>query len=163
MKICSNCKIEKEYKEFHKASSAKDGYNYYCKMCNNKHAAKYKNSHPDKVRESSIKWRENNIEDVMLRTSKQRATKNHLPFNIDISDIIIPEYCPYLKIKLDVKKGTGRKDSAPSLDRIVPELGYVKGNVAVISDKANRMKSDATNLELIEFAKSILERNLNGG
>lgn len=35
-----------------------------------------------------------------------------------------------------------------SLDRIVPSLGYVPGNVAVISHRANRIKSDATADEL---------------
>jgi hypothetical protein len=37
---------------------------------------------------------------------------------------------------------------AASLDRIVPELGYVKGNIAVISNRANSLKSNATLEEL---------------
>ena len=33
---------------------------------------------------------------------------------------------------------------SPSLDRIVPHLGYIEGNVAVISSRANNIKSYAT-------------------
>ena len=36
--------------------------------------------------------------------------------------------------------------------------GYIKGNVEVISRKANIMKSDACPEELLEFAYEILER-----
>jgi hypothetical protein len=158
MKICSNCKIKKEFSEFHKASSAKDGYNYYCKLCNNLHAKKYKENHPDRVKDTSKRFRETNVEYFMLRSAKLRAKQHNLPFNLDIEDIEIPEFCPYLKIKLDKTKGNGRKDSAPSLDKIIPELGYVKGNIEVISDKANRMKSNANPRELIEFALAILDK-----
>jgi hypothetical protein len=40
-------------------------------------------------------------------------------------------------------------DNSPSLDRIIPELGYVKGNIMVISHKANTIKSNA-NIEELE-------------
>jgi hypothetical protein len=33
MKICSHCKKEKEYNEFSKDKSKKDGYRYLCKIC----------------------------------------------------------------------------------------------------------------------------------
>ncbi len=39
-------------------------------------------------------------------------------------------------------------DASPSLDRLEPTRGYVKGNVAVISYRANRIKTDATAEEL---------------
>lgn len=44
------------------------------------------------------------------------------------------------------------KDCAPSLDRLVPALGYVRGNVRVISHRANRLKGDA----LIEEIEAVL-------
>ena len=46
---------------------------------------------------------------------------------------------------------------SPSLDRIDSTKGYVPGNVWVISNKANRMKSNAAAEELIIFAKSVLD------
>jgi hypothetical protein len=51
--------------------------------------------------------------------------------------------CPVLGIPLIVGRGHAR-DTSPSLDRIDPTKGYVPGNVAVISHKANTMKSNAT-------------------
>ena len=53
------------------------------------------------------------------------------------------------------RPGRGKKGavpSSPSLDRIIPELGYVPGNVQVISHQANTMKSNATLKELKAFA-----------
>jgi hypothetical protein len=47
---------------------------------------------------------------------------------------------------------------SPSLDRIDNNKGYIKGNVEVISWKANIMKSNASPEELVEFAKAILEK-----
>lgn len=41
-----------------------------------------------------------------------------------------------------------RYAGSPSLDRISPELGYVPGNVRVISDKANRLKGSRNLTEL---------------
>jgi len=40
------------------------------------------------------------------------------------------------------------KDNSPSLDRLDNTKGYIKGNIVVISNKANRLKGDATLQEL---------------
>ena len=82
----------------------------------------------------------------MLR-SKSRAKKYGIPFNIDISDIIIPHTCPVLGISLVSVRENGKRGyhpDSPSLDRIKPQLGYVKGNVRIISARANLLKSNAS-------------------
>lgn len=84
----------------------------------------------------------------MFIGAKQRAKEKNLPFNISVEDIEIPDKCPILDTNFE--RGT---QYAPSLDRKVPELGYVKGNVWVISRKANAMKQDATWEELERFAE----------
>lgn len=53
-------------------------------------------------------------------------------------------------IRLEVKDGRGGGPSSPSLDRLRPELGYVRGNICVISNLANRIKSNATSAEELE-------------
>jgi len=85
----------------------------------------------------------------MYQNAKGRAKKQEIPFTIAQDDIVIPEMCPVLGIRLIWGIGRGRmSDTSPSLDKIVPELGYVPGNIRVISWKANRLKSDATLAEL---------------
>lgn len=94
----------------------------------------------------------------MLRSAKHRAKKQGVPFDIEKSDLVIPELCPVLGMPLVCNAGTGNaKQNSPSLDKIVPELGYTKGNIQIISYLANAMKSDATPEQLILFAEWVLE------
>jgi hypothetical protein len=85
----------------------------------------------------------NTAEYTMWTHAKARAKNLSVPFNLEPTDITIPVTCPVLHIKLAVNKRTW-KDDSPTLDRIKPALGYVRGNVRVISWRANRLKSDAT-------------------
>ena len=59
---------------------------------------------------------------------------------------MIPESCPILGIPLFM--GTRHNPNSPSLDRVDNTLGYVKGNVQVISYRANALKKDASIKEL---------------
>lgn len=84
----------------------------------------------------------------MLNNSKQRAKAAGLEHNLTLDDIIIPDVCPVLGIKLE----TGdRKEhyNAPSIDRIDNTKGYLKENVVIVSTRANLLKKDATIDELI--------------
>jgi hypothetical protein len=86
-------------------------------------------------------------ERVMLSSAKDSAKKKGLAFNLDLSDIRIPEVCPVLGIPLKkVGKGATLSEwyGRPSLDRLDSSQGYVKGNVAVISLRANVLKRNGT-------------------
>ena len=88
----------------------------------------------------------------MSSSSKKRAKKKGIPHNIDSAYIlsIMPDYCPVFNIKL--KYGVGGKEKySASLDRIIPDKGYVKGNVQILSMLANLMKSNADVQELEMF------------
>lgn len=83
----------------------------------------------------------------MWRRAKVRAEKEGLPFTITVEDIVIPDVCPVYGFALtDVGSKSDRESMrrAPSLDRFVPEKGYVPGNVFVISYRANVLKRDGT-------------------
>lgn len=85
----------------------------------------------------------------MIWRSKSRAKKLGIAFNIVASDIVLVEVCPVLGIKIDYDtRQTGYRSDAPSIDRIKPELGYTKGNVRVISARANMLKNNASLAEL---------------
>lgn len=81
---------------------------------------------------------------IALEATKQRASKLGVPFALSVGDIQIPDRCPVLGLPLARKSGMGPSDSSPSLDRIIGSDGYVKGNVNVISTRANRIKSNST-------------------
>ena len=101
------------------------------------------------------KYRADHPEWYMHTKAKKRARDNGIDFNIDVSDVVMPKYCPVFK-KYELKKQpdtkSGPKPWSPSLDRIDNTKGYIKGNVQVISNKANTMKGNATPKELLQFA-----------
>lgn len=92
----------------------------------------------------------------LLNACKQRAKKNGLPFNLTKEDFVIPDVCPVFGTPFE-RGVKSFHDNAPSCDRIRPELGYVKGNVAIISFRANRMKQQATSAELFRLAEWLQE------
>lgn len=78
---------------------------------------------------------------ILWRGAKARAKAKGLEFSITPDDIKIPKTCPVLGIELF--RGTRKsRYNYPSVDRKDNDLGYVKGNIAVISMKANLHKSD---------------------
>lgn len=78
------------------------------------------------------------------RHARKRANRNNIPFNIELEDVAMPEVCPVLGVPMLPAAICGSNPHMPSIDRHVPSLGYVKGNVAVISFRANTIKGDAT-------------------
>jgi hypothetical protein len=92
----------------------------------------------------------------MLRHARTRANKAGVPFGLTLETFPpIPKACPWLGIPLAV--GSGRiSPNSPSLDRIVPAMGYVPGNVIVISVRANLIKNDATPDEIVAVARGLM-------
>lgn len=126
-----------------------DGCNYQGvrKWQKENHARRRKQS-----KESSARRRVEYPEKYLWQSAKQRAKKAGVPFEIQPKDIIIPPCCPVLGIPLQPKFGRGGWDASPSIDRLLPEKGYVVGNVAVISNRANRIKSNASPEEIERVA-----------
>lgn len=90
----------------------------------------------------------------MLARAKSRAKKNNLAFNIELDDIVIPERCPLLGIKIESTEVRNSPNN-PSLDKIIPKKGYTKDNVWVISNRANTLKNDATLTELKTLVENL--------
>ena len=84
---------------------------------------------------------------LLYKNIKSRCKRIQREFSIELEDIIIPEKCPVFGFELK------REDKqtwmcAPSVDRIDSSKGYIKGNVTVVSRRANILKRDATIGEL---------------
>ena len=79
---------------------------------------------------------------------KNVAQRIGIEFSIELQDLEIPEYCPILKTKIIL----GDPQYGLSIDRINSKFGYIKGNVQVISVRANMLKNNGT---LEEFEKLV--------
>lgn len=79
----------------------------------------------------------------LLNTAKARARKKGTECTITLADIVVPEFCPILGIPIFSSDGKVGPNS-PSIDRVDTSKGYIPGNVAVISHRANQIKSDMT-------------------
>lgn len=151
----------KEYREENKETLNQKSKEYYeqnkerLKEHNKQKRLEKYRSNPEQDMAKQKEWKINNIERYLVQSARNRAKKYSLPFDITHEDVVVPEFCPYLGIKLMPFSDW----SSPSLDKIVPELGYVKGNIQVISTKANTMKNNATQDELVRFAQAVLKMN----
>jgi hypothetical protein len=164
-RLCKKCNIVKNYTTYRKikplsngpekgkmmgwTSVIKDIRFYMCKSCEKISMANRYNNNPIPQ---------------MLSNAKIRAKNKNIPFEIDSSYLkeIFPKdnMCPVLKVKFEFgyKSQTKiNKSFAPSLDRIIPSKGYVKGNCLIVSDIVNRIKQDATLEELEKVLKFYLK------
>ncbi len=137
-KLCYRCKLPGA---FTRSPLKSDEQRNECRKCNSERVSAWQRANPEKT---------------MLHQAKSRCNKSGVHFALKPSDIFIPDVCPVLGLKLtssgDYAKDDGHSHGAratsASLDRIIPELGYVPGNVMVISHRANTLKQDATVEEL---------------
>ena len=76
--------------------------------------------------------------------AKSRAKARGVEFAIALDDVP-PKgaFCPLLGLPF-IHAEKGRHPQAPSLDRIDPGLGYVRGNVWIVGYRANLIKNDGT-------------------
>jgi hypothetical protein len=128
MRICNTCHTPKEDNEFR-------GTRKRCKKCNDKLHWKYAKKNPVKI---------------MLISARQRAKRDGIEFSLVDSDVVIPEICPVLGIKL-VAGDRHNHDFAPTIDRMDSSRGYTTDNIVVVSHRANRIKADATIDELTKI------------
>lgn len=118
---------------------------------------------PEYAKGNTQKWRTKNPKQYILSRTRVRSKAEGIPCTITKDDFEIPAYCPiFPELKLEFCCGRSKRpDNTPTIDRIIPELGYIPGNVAIISMRANRLKSDASAEELETIAKWI--RNQTNG
>lgn len=113
-----------------------------------------------KSNQYSINYSKKYKERILLAKAKNRAKRKKIEFNIDITDVVIPDICPVLGIPIERTSDSKRfVPGSPTIDRIDNNKGYIKGNVMVISHRANALKWDAT-LSEIRLVLKHLEKYL---
>jgi len=92
---------------------------------------------------------------LLIQKRRIEARKKGIEFTINPDDLIWPTNCPALGLEIDYITRGKLLPNMPSIDRIDPKKGYVPGNVAVISFRANTIKNNATPEELESVARYI--------
>jgi hypothetical protein len=142
--------------------------NRSCYLCSKKRAKKHAQNNKEyyALKHKDYRKVSKNRIRIMYRSAQKRAKNNNLPFTITEQDIVIPKRCPifneieFLDDSGNVKNNIfANRNYSPSLDRIDNNLGYVPGNIIVISDRANRLKSNASIDELEKIVKFYKFRN----
>ena len=163
---CKCCNVLKSINEFKPAPYKKDGAvlkihrTYDCRDCIRKKNREYLRKKRES-KENRIKERERDFNNKlknpikkMLNVARKRAKKMGVFYNLKESDLIMPEKCPLLEIPIYISRGLAT-DNSPSLDRIDNTIGYIPGNVAIISRLANMMKLSASLDQLELFSTNI--------
>ncbi len=145
--ICVKCGIEKSVDMF-RFRKNRNKYLTKCTQCCIDYDRKYYENHRIHSLWYQAKW---------------RAEQKKVDFNIEESDIVIPDVCPVLGIPIKNDSRQKVSDSSPSLDRIDSSKGYVKGNVCVISWKANNIKKhgNISDFKLIIRYQECMIQNTN--
>lgn len=81
-----------------------------------------------------------------LSVVKSSCLKGNIPYDMTVDNLYpLPLSCPVFGTPLNwMSEGKGTSHDHPTIDRMVPELGYVNGNVQIISNRANRLKNNAS-------------------
>lgn len=173
-RLCKECKHKRDKESYERR---KNDPEYHKKKL--EQGAKYRLAHKEQIKaysndynsrpeviERKAQWYQDKRESMsieerlkeMVRRARNRAKEKNVPCTITWKDIKYRETCPLLGIKLNWGFTTnegGRNIDTPSLDRINPILGYVPGNVCIISTLANMMKSSASLEQLQTFYSNI--------
>ena len=166
IRVCPCCGKERIVEVKNERESS--GMKYFCKSCNSTLTAlektrilreKIPGFHETEKQQRRDSYKRNIIHTMVCRAQK-RALKYGYDFDLEDSDIIIPEKCPILEVPF-VLGSKGNYEYTPTIDRVDNNKGYTKDNIQVISKKANSMKNSASLEELKIFCKNILRYSLN--
>lgn len=170
-KACTQCGKSRPYDTYLYAKDGRFSVRGRCRACHNLRAKIYARSIAARVRAAQLanpyRYRKRAWASHALTGTKGRAKQKGLEFNLTIEDFQdVPDICPVLGIPIDKtfqeRRGPydfKKRDFCPSVDRIDNTKGYVKGNIVIVSNRANRLKNDATMAELEAILRFYRARN----
>ncbi len=147
-RTCKKCNKSKSIEEFVCNKLCKGGYEHQCVVCRIEQVRKHYNSIEGRAKK-------------MFRDAKARAKKANVSFDITLDWILVKlerGVCEETGIILDLNTfGTRRHTyNAPSLDRVIPELGYTKENTKMTCFMYNCAKNEFTKGELFEVCSAFV-------
>lgn len=123
-----------------------------CCECRKPQKAKHYDKNPKR------KWAEGVVAGARYRM-KQVGKRDQCTITVPYILSILPNECPVFGTKF-VFKGNKVSSESATLDRLVPELGYVPGNIAIISMKANRIKNAYGSEDILKVGEWLKSRGL---
>lgn len=144
--ICSKCNEIKNINEFQIGRKDKT-YEYHFSYCN-------------KCRKQQVYLNLNSSIEKFLNDKynrlKTRAIKNNTPFDLkkeDFINIFLNQngICFYTDEKMEIRVGKGYSRNSLSVDKIIPEKGYILNNVVFCTVKSNTTKNDLTLDEIKKY------------
>ncbi len=78
-----------------------------------------------------------------FRAKKANAIRNGYDWTVTFGELHWPTHCPILGMEINYFSESVQ-ESSPSFDRTDNNLGYIPGNVGIISWRANRIKNNGT-------------------
>lgn len=167
-KLCRTCGEHKALEAFNRDNASSDGRRSRCRECD---AAYFQERYTSpewrqKHKQRTKRWR-TALKDAdprrlwafdALANAKMRSKRAGLPCTIALSDVLdlVGDVCPLLGLPL-IYAQPKLSDNSPSLDKKLPDKGYIPGNVGVISHRANRLKSDSTIEELQTLLNNLVQ------
>lgn len=159
-KWCAKCSNWFDLAFFQKAKHVHGGYSKVCRDCRRQYMNKAEKVRKNKNRQfyedtgnlPNIKLNQ------ILSTTKHRASKNNLKFNLDIDYLKSlwssqSGLCHYTSVPMKWTKGKVSFYS-PSLDKLNPSKGYIKGNVVFCLFAVNSFKQELTYVDFLKFVHS---------
>lgn len=149
-KKCSKCGMVKQLSEFFKRKANRDGLDGFCKSCQQEKNTRWEKQNPVKTQTM-----------YMICAARTRAKSKGMEFNIDVDYVrsLVTSNCPVFGVPLEWSCCREMKakplPNSPSLDRIDNNKGYVRGNVWIISHRANAVKNSASLDEIKMLANAL--------
>lgn len=121
----------------------------------------YRKKHQTARQAATLKWVHGKPGYYLWKNAQYRAVREGLAFNLRREDIDIPAFCPVLGIRIEASLGRrGLSPCSPSVDKILPTLGYVVGNIRVISNLANILKRGEVSPDNLRKVADYIEREV---
>lgn len=148
-KKCNKCEQDKPFSDFPNGKDA-NGLYYICKQCKTEQSQqRYRQKDP------LTRW-----VDVTVADTQGRAKRRGIKFTLTkefLRSLYAHQYgnCVYCTKEFDLNGTQHDHRRSPSIDRLIPEHGYVEDNVVLSCHRCNAIKNDATLEELQLLTESL--------
>ena len=173
LRRCTGCGAVKHERNFYPCHKGRFGLESKCKKCVQARCKKWsdRNRRRIEAHQKAKRERYSSADAVprqfgmadqtkakrMVAEARKRSRLRKMNCSISYHDLLpLPEICPVFGTPLKI--GSDKPTEWMSLDRIDPSLGYVPGNVQIISYRANTLKNDAT-IEELELVLAHMKRH----